>query len=218
MMNSNLELVQQAEALTPEQRKEILMAIPENDLHYDLKRLFEGMEPSYTIEVTQGPKELGKDLVLVRQDALATNVIAVVGKCGNIKGKTLGEVDEVLDKVELALSKKPDRKTREIESQIRQSFAHKAELADFFQTLPVNKAILIVAGEISREARARLEREIHGPVEVHGINWLVSHFTQHYPHVFFEGQVTDFIQRRIQDLETRHRVIRSNRILSDSFR
>jgi hypothetical protein len=217
MMNSNLELVKQAEALSPDQRKQILMAIPENDLHYDLKELFSGMEPSYTIEVTQGPKELGKDLVLVRQDALTTDVIAVVVKCGNIKGKTLGEVDEVLDRVELALIKKPDRKMREIESQIKQSFAHKAELANFFQTLPVNKVIVIVAGEISREARTRLEKEIHGPVEVHGINWLVTHFTQHYPHVFFEGQVTDFMQRRIQELETRHRVIRSNRILSDSF-
>src|ERR1051325_6975661 len=139
MMNSDLELVKQAEALTQDQRKQILMAIPENDLHYDLKELFGGMEPSYTIEVTQGPKELGKDLVLVRQDALTTDVIAAVVKCGNIKGKTLGEVDEVLDRVELALIKKPDRKMREIESQIRQSFAHKAELANFFQTLPVNK-------------------------------------------------------------------------------
>ena len=217
MMNSDLELVKQAEALTQDQRKEILMAIPENDLHYDLKKLFVGMEPSYTIEVTQGPRELGKDLVLVRQDALTTDVIGVVVKCGNIKGKTLGEVDEVLDRVEVALTQKPNRKTREIESQIKQSFAHKAELANFFQTLPVNKVIVIVAGEISREARTRLEKEIHGPVEVHGINWLVTHFTQHYPHVFFEGQVTDFIQRRIQELETRYRVIRSNRILSDSF-
>lgn len=217
MMYSDLELIKQAEALTHDQRKEILMGIPENDLHYDLKELFVGMEPSYTIEVTQGPKELGKDLVLVRQDALTTDVIGVVVKCGNIKGKTLGEVDEVLDKVELALTKKPDRKTREIESQIKQSFAHTAELANFFQTLPVNKVIVIIAGEISKEARTRLEKEIHGPVEVHGINWLVTHFTQHYPHVFFEGQVTGFIQRRIQELETRHRVIRSNRILSDSF-
>lgn len=216
-MTSNLELVKQAEALTQDQRKQILMGISENDLHYDLKELFVGMEPSYTIEVTQGPKELGKDLVLVRQDALTTDVIGVVVKCGNIKGKTLGEVDEVLDRVELALTKKSDRKTREIESQIKQSFAHKAELANFFQTLPVNKVIVIVAGEISKEARTRLEKEIHGPVEVYGINWLVAHFTQHYPHVFFEGQVTSFIQRRIQELETRHRVIRSNRILSDSF-
>jgi GTPase SAR1 family protein len=216
-MNNNTELVKQAEALTQDQRKEILMGIPENDLHFDLKELFVAMEPSYTVEVTQGTKELGKDLVLVRMDALTTDVIGVVVKCGNIKGKTLGEVDDVLDRVNLALSQKADRKTREIESQIRQAFAHKAELTDFFQTLPVNKVIVIVAGEISKEARTRLGKEIHGPTEVHGINWLITNFSQHYPHVFFEGKVTNFIQRKIQELETRHRVIRSNRILSDSF-
>jgi GTPase SAR1 family protein len=216
-MNTDLELVKHAEALTQDQRKQILLEIPENNLHYDLKELFVAMEPSYTVEVTQGPKELGKDLVLVRKDALTTDVIAVVVKRGNIKGKTLGEVDEVLHRVEVALAGKGDRKRKEIESQIKQSFSHKAELTDFFHTLAVNKVFVIVAGEISREARTRLEKEIQGPVEVHGISWLVTHFTQHYPHVFFEGKVTDFIQRKIQELETRHRVIRSNKILSDSF-
>lgn len=216
-MNNEHELVKHAEALTQDQRKEILMEIPENDLHYDLKELFVAMEPGYTVEVTQGPKELGKDLVLVRKDALTTDVIAVVVKRGNMKGKTLGEVDDVLGRVEVALSTKNDRKRREIESQIRQSFSHPAEVTDFFNTLPVDKVIVIVAGEISKEARARLEKEIHGRVEVHGISWLVRHFTQYYPHVFFEGKVTDLIQRKIQELETRHRVIRSNRILSDSF-
>jgi GTPase SAR1 family protein len=216
-MNNEHELVKHAEALTQDQRKEILMGILENELHHHLKELFVAMEPSYTVEVTQGPKELGKDLVLVRKDALTTDVIAVVVKRGNIRGKTLGEVDNVLDRVEVALSTKNDRKRREIESQIRQSFSHPAELTNFFNTLRVNKVIVVVAGEISKEARARLEKEIHGQVEVHGISWLIRNFTQYYPHVFFEGKVTDFIQRKIQELETRHRVIRSNRILSDSF-
>jgi hypothetical protein len=39
-MNTDFELVQQAEALTKDSRKEILMSISENDLHYDLKELF----------------------------------------------------------------------------------------------------------------------------------------------------------------------------------
>jgi hypothetical protein len=213
----NHELVQQAEALTQDHRKEILMSIPENELHHHLKQLFVEMEPSYTIEVTQGPKELGKDLVLVRTDNLATDVLGVVVKCGNIKAKTLGEVEAVTERIDNAFSHKPDRKTREIESQIKQAFLHRAELTDFFRTLPVNKVIVVVAGEISKEARLRLEKEIHGPVEVHGIKWLITNFTKYYPHVFFEGKLTDFIQRKIQQLETKHRVIRSNRILSDSF-
>jgi GTPase SAR1 family protein len=211
------ELVQQAEALTNEHRKEILTSIPETELHQHLKELFLAIEPEYVVEVTHGPKELGKDLILVRIDNLTVDVIGIVVKCGDIKGKTLGEVDELVERIDSALLQKGNRKAREIESQIRQAFLHEAELADFFRTLPVTKVIVLIAGQISREARLRLEKEKYGSVEVHGLNWLVRNFTAHYPYVFFEGELTNFIQKKIQELETKHRVIRSNRILSDSF-
>ncbi|MCA1619899.1 MAG: hypothetical protein LC795_11420 [Acidobacteria bacterium] len=211
------DLIQFAKAMSHDQRKDILMSIPELELHYDLKELFSSMEPSYTIEVTQGTKELGKDLVLVKQDNLTTDVIGVVVKCGDIKAKTLGEVDVITGEVNSFLSKTLERKTSEIESQIRQAFAHEAELVEFFRTLPVNKVKVIIAGEISNQARIRLEKEIHGPVEVEGIDWLISNFTNFYPQVFFEGQVTSFVQRKVQELETRHRVVRSKKILSECF-
>lgn len=211
------ELVQQAEALTQEHRREILTSIPETELHQHLKELFLAIEPEYVVEVTHGPKELGKDLILVRLDNLTADVIAVIVKCGDIKGKTLGDVDELVERVDITLKENRNRKTREIESQIRQAFLHEAELSDFFRKLPVNKVIVVVAGQISKEARIRLEKENYGPVEVQGLNWLVTNFTAYYPYIFFEGKLTSFIQRKIQELETRHRVIRSNKILSDSF-
>jgi hypothetical protein len=180
------ELTSQAKALGNERCKDILLLIPEVELHYHLKELFTAMEPSYAIEVTQGPKELGKDLVLVKHDNLTTDVIGVVVKIGNIKAKTLGEVDELAERANAAL-KSGDRKTKEIESQIKQAFAHKAELKDFVEKLPVNKVKVIISGEISKEARFRLEKEIYGPVEVHGINWLIANFTSFYPQVFLRG-------------------------------
>jgi GTPase SAR1 family protein len=211
------ELIQQARTLSNERRKEILMSFRELELQRHLKELFKSMEPTYTVEVTQGASEHGKDLVLVKQDKLTVDVIGVVVKCGNIKAKTLGEVEEVNDRVNRALTYNSEMKTREVESQIKQAFAHEAELKDFFETLPVNKVIAIIAGDISREARVRLEKEMDGPVEVHGIDWLITNFTDFYPQVFFEGALTDFLQRKVQELETKHRVIRSNKILSECF-
>ena len=129
------ELIQQARSLSRDRRKEILMSIPERDLHFDLKELFKNMEPGYSIEVTQGTKELGKDLVLVKQDNITIDVIGVVVKCGNVKGKTLGEVNEIRGRIEAALAIGGDRKTKEIESQIRQAFSHEAELSNFIKSV-----------------------------------------------------------------------------------
>lgn len=214
---NNSELVRQAKALGKDNRREILMSYKETDLHFHLKELFVAMEPSYTVEVTHGSREFGKDLVIVRQDSMTTDVIAVVVKCGNIKAKTLGEVDEVVEKINATLKDGSDRKVREIESQIRQAYLHKAELKDFFRTLPVNKVFVVIAGAISGQGRTRLEREISGPVEVFDVEWLISNFTEFYPQVYFEGKITGFLQTKVQELETKHRVIKSNKILSECF-
>lgn len=149
------------------------------------------MEPSYLIEVTQGPKELGKDLVLIKEDHLTTDVIGVVVKCGDIKGKTLGEVDEIAERINYMFNRTTVRQITTIESQMRQAVAHPAEVTDNFKAYKVNKVLVVVAGEISNEARTRLEREVISQVEgVHGIKWLVDNFTDFYPEVFFEGKVT----------------------------
>ncbi|OLE52075.1 MAG: hypothetical protein AUG51_19985 [Acidobacteria bacterium 13_1_20CM_3_53_8] len=157
------------------------MSFPELELQQHLKELFKAMEPGYTVEVTQGASEHGKDLVLVKKDKLTVDVIGVVVKCGNIKAKTLGEVDRVSGQVNLALTYNSEKRTREVESQIKQAFAHEAELKDYFPKLPVNKVIVIIAGDISREARVRLEKEMQGPVEINGIDWLMTNFTDFYP-------------------------------------
>jgi GTPase SAR1 family protein len=211
------ELIKQAKALPRERRKQILLSLPETELHGHLKELFGSMEPSYMVEVTHGAQEHGKDLVLVKHDKLTMDVIGVVVKRGSIKAKTLGDIEELEGRINLALTSGSEKKLREIESQIKQSFAHKAELRDFVETLPVNKVITIIAGEISKEGRARLDREINGPVETNGVDWLIENFTNFYPQVFFEGKLTDFLQNKIRELETRHRVIRSNKILSECF-
>lgn len=152
------ELVQQAKTLPYDRRQQILAGIPETELHGHLKELFKAMEPSYAVEVTHGNKEHGKDLVLVKHDKLTIDVIGIVVKRGNIKAKTLGEVEELKSRINTALTYKSEMKTRDIESQIIQAFSHEAELKNFAEALPVNKVITIIAGELSSEARVRLEK------------------------------------------------------------
>ena len=66
-MVDDLELVQQAKAIPMQKRKEILMSFKEIEFHSFLKELLQIMEPNYTIEITHGAREFGKDLVIVKK-------------------------------------------------------------------------------------------------------------------------------------------------------
>ena len=44
------------------------MDYQETDLHTFLKELFQAMQPDYTVEITHGAQEFGKDLVIVKVD------------------------------------------------------------------------------------------------------------------------------------------------------
>ncbi len=213
----DLELVKQAKLLFYDERKQILLGFRELDLQSYLKELFSSMEPSYLIQVTQGTNELGKDLVLIKKDRFTTDVIGVVVKLGDVKGKLLGEVDEVIEKVN-AFSGKELNIINQVNTQIKQSFRHEAEVKDALEKYKVNKVVVIISGEISSEGRTRIVKEVDVSEEyVHGINWLVEKFTEFYPQVFFDGKVTTFLQKKIQELESKHIAAKSNKMLSECF-
>lgn len=223
-VNAKLEdgLAGQARALPISKREEILRSFPETELHDYLRLLFQKFNSAYEVEVTHGPQECGKDLVIVKSDRFGAHVIGVVVKCGNLKGKTAGDVDKIINGVE-AVSKENNidedgeieevaarvttactegvtRKLSEIKSQIRQAAANLAELKSVFIKLKVNEVYVVIAGEIGRSARKRLENELP-PVRVYDLSWLVDNFTDLYPQVFFEGRAQDFIQAEINRLQ-----------------
>ena len=100
-MNTQKELVLRAKAIPKDRRADIIKSIKETDLHNHLKELFGHMQPDYLIENTHGVRERGKDLVIVREDGITREVIGIVVKCGDIAAKTAGDVDEVIEHVEL---------------------------------------------------------------------------------------------------------------------
>jgi hypothetical protein len=216
-MSDAQKLTVQARSLPVDSRKNILREIPEVELHPYLARMFRAMNLNWWVEVTHGDDEFGKDLVIVRDDALGSDVIAVVVKRGDIRGKTSGDVDVLAERVSDALTAKGERITREIESQIRQAKSHDAVSRDRVSRLQVNQVIAIVVGEMSANARQRLEKEVMPQGKVFDLPWLVDSFTAYYPQVFFEGRVVDVLDQLIDNLEKDPFYSRSGKTLSECF-
>lgn len=211
------QIILHAKALTRSERKNIIISFKETDLHKSLKELFEAMEPNYTVEVTHGINEFGKDLVIVKKDHLGIDVIGVIVKKGDIKAKTLGQVDEIVSKTKNVFTKTVDKKLIEIESQITQAITHKSEMKSIFSKLPILKVLIVLVGDISSQARERLSKEIEVNHEIKDIDWLIDTFTDYYPQFFFEGNLINFIQERIQKLEINNLFQKRGKNLSDCF-
>jgi len=218
-MTDNSELIQHAKAIPKQKRKEILMSFKETKFHSFLKELLQIMEPNYTIEITHGVRELGKDLVIVKKDKIGIDVIGIIVKMGNIKAKTLGDVDEIKHHLKEAMIPCQKELTiKEIESQIEQARTHPAEMKTIFEKLTVSKVIVILVGTFSRQAVERLTKEKEGNVEIRDIDWLTDNFSEYYPQVFFEGKAMDFLQNKIQEMENKHWLSKKRKInLSEYF-
>ena len=211
------EIIQQAKLLPKEERKNILLEYGELEFHEYLKELFKAMEPNYVIEITHGTEELGKDLVIVKKDKFGIDVIGVIVKIGDIRAKTRGEVDELKTRIGKIFTSEGEKRIEEIESQIQQAFVHPAEIKTIFNKLPISKVIIVLAGEISNQVKKRLRGELEDSVDIFDIEWLIDNFTKYYPQVFFEGKVVDFLQGKIQNLESKHWLSRSGKSLSEYF-
>lgn len=210
---------QRARNIDKEKRGNLLKSIAETEMHRHLKELFKAMQPDYVVEITHGPTELGKDLVIVKKDHFGYDVIAVIVKCGDIKAETLGGVDEIKGKIRKTLSS-GDRKVQEMAVQIEEAIVHPAELKRIFERLQIGKIFCVVVGECSKQARDRLEKEAlqnNAVAEVFDLNWLVDRFTDFYPQIFFEGRVMDFIQQKIETLEAKHCLSKKGINLSEYY-
>ena len=212
-----MDLSIQAKSLTKDIRQKVLTDFRETELHKNLKKLFQAMEPDYHVEITHGPGELGKDLVILKQDRFSLEVIAVVVKCGDIRGRTVGDVEDIERRVESAFSKGDERLLREIESQLKQSEVHMAELKSVFKNLPVSTVYVVLAGKLSNQARTRLQKESSHKADFFDIHWLVENFTEFYPQVFFEGQAIDFVQKKTLELETNYGLEKMGKTLSEYY-
>ncbi|MFC1480795.1 NACHT domain-containing protein [Candidatus Neomarinimicrobiota bacterium] len=220
-MDKKSEAHVQAKSLSSEARKKILKSYPETKIHQILKKLYLEMEPNYSVAITHGSTELGKDLVIVKKDAIDEDVIAVIVKKGDIKGKTLGDVDEIKERISDSFKKRMPANIREIISQAEQAAMHEAELKAYYETLEVNKLYVVLVGDISNQARIRIKDEIkqqyRSIIKVFDISWLSEQLVQYYPQAFFEGEIIDFLQTKIQEIELRHYEKKRRKSLTEYF-
>ena len=199
-MTSSTSLAQRARMISRNEREKILEGLPETDLHKHLKEMYQRQNPESSVDITHGNLELGKDLVITYKDAYGERSAAVVVKSGPIRGQTSGRVDEII-------------------SQVKQAYDNPAEIPSKIEPFPVDYVWVVIAGSISQNARKRLENEWpKGKAkEIHSLEWLVEHFTDYYPEVFFQGPVADFLQNEIRRLETSHLFAKRGVNLSEFF-
>lgn len=143
-------------------------------------------------------------------------MIAVVVKLGNVKGKTLDDVDKIKEKLE-----KIDLSTRiekVIKSQIDQAIKNPAEIKSSLLELKVNEVKVVIVGEVSNEAKARLKSEVKSHnIDIYDLKWVIDNFTDYYPQIFFGAGLLSFLEQFVQDLETSHWLTKQGLNLSDIY-
>jgi len=189
----------QAEQLSVAKRKSVLRSFREIQFHRQLESLFTAMDPDLKVAVVHGRDEFGKDLVVVRDDAFGTTANAVVVKKGDVTAKSAGPIADIKDQVAMAIS-------------------HPAELPHRVARVPISEVWVVILGNISGNARERLEREYKGTaLKFFDLDRLVDDFTEHFPEVYFGGQTMDYMLETIEELEAAHLFASKNLSLSECF-
>lgn len=134
------QLKAKAASIPKNNRMQFIRDMRELTLQKKLKTLFEKLDSSYTVEITQGQNELGKDLLLFKQDKLMSSIIGVVVKRGDIKGDTLGEANEIIEKVKTPVMSK---QLKEVVTQLRMTNKHNSIISTSFAELKVNDFLVI---------------------------------------------------------------------------
>jgi len=77
---------------------------------------------------------------------------------------------------------------------------------------------LMIAGTLSKGANVRLTTEVSRPnLTIFDLKWLIEKFTQHYPYIFFESSICEYIEKKIEELETKHVLADRVRSLTDYY-
>jgi len=179
-------LCKRARQISLQDRMVNLMSFEETEFHRCLQKLFSQMDKEAAVSITHGSTELGADLIVVRKDKFRESVAAVVVSMGHLRGETGGQIERIT-------------------SQISQCFDIPREVPTRVDTASASEVWFVNAGDISVNARKRLRYQVSqaykSVLTVYDIEWLSEKFTEYYPEVFLGGEVLNFIEERIEDLE-----------------
>lgn len=107
-MLTELDLVKEAKKLPYDIKKNYLLRQEETAIHKLLLSMINRLGENYSGEITHGPDEHGRDLVIKHRDPFGNQYIGVIVKMGNSKGeltgKTAGEIDEIISQAKQAIA------------------------------------------------------------------------------------------------------------------
>jgi hypothetical protein len=186
-MNERTSLLQsRLKEFSEDQKYAILKSLDEHTLRLEIKELICAMDPDSYVEVYHGPNEYGKDLVVIRQDKFGEKPTAVVVTLGDIHTRSSGLIDK-------------------IKSQVEQCFEHPAFLKPIKGPTEIAHVWIMIAGTLSQGANLRITKETKRPnITVFDLKWMAKQFSEYYPHVYFEGRASKYLEDKIQDLERSH--------------
>jgi DNA polymerase III delta prime subunit len=185
--------------LSENTKSDILKSINEVTLRSGIKELLQRMEPSSYVEIYHGQDEYGKDLVMIRKSLFGDAPVGIVVIRGDIKTQSSGLIDK-------------------IKSQVEQCFIYPASLKTVKGQLNMSSVWVMVAGMLSKGANTRLTAEIpRSNVSIYDLRWLVDNFTKHYPYIFFESRVSEYIEDKIKELEGEHIIVDKKWALTDYY-
>ena len=180
------QLVSRAKSIPKKDRVQIIHGMAETEIHAVLGQCLSRVYPDSTVEVTHGRDEYGRDLVIVHADPIRRHAIGLVVKKGKqgqqITGKTGGPVDEIISQASQALSIPGNLKT-------------------FYDDVPVTEVWVVLAGEITNNARRRLRFQLGQEVPTFAMDWVITQLTESYPEAFFGGRVTDAVESALEAME-----------------
>lgn len=178
-------LYSQTENLKKSKKNEIISSYKEVPFHKELEQLFQNLYKSSTVYITHGLFEYGKDLVILKKDEFDnTETTAVVVKMGQLSGKNLGQISDIIN-------------------QVNDCFAMPTEIPDSPKRFKVNKVIIVIAGTISKQGRDRLHNRIdkwEPNITILNIEDLSNLFSKYYPQIFFGGRNITYLEDKIKQL------------------
>lgn len=189
-----------AAALKPGVRKKLVESMTEPALRASLQTMWAAALPDASVHLTHGPDERGKDLVIVRPQPYGEEIFALVVKAGKITGTANGPVDEVI-------------------SQARMAFEIPAKIPTRVDEPDVTGVWIVTSGTVSGGARERIAKQLptFRPrfIDADELDGL---FVEHYPEVYFHGELLDYVDQTALTLESDHLTLTSTaERLSDVF-
>jgi len=161
------------------------------------------MDINDLVEITQGNDEYGRDLVIEHKDAWGKRYIGVIVKKGDSSDKITGKSARVIDQVLM---------------QTKEALAHPCPLREISAgVVRISEIRVIFVGRLTTHAVMRVQNEVKtASVQPFAIGWLVDHFSEHYPEVFFQGKLAEYIREQISLYEMkRESMIRPSQLTAN---